>query len=59
VLARPGTNPVSSNWGVRPFERISGWTLFCHNETAAASNGECPEIVMVQDEDGHYPGPWF
>lgn len=59
VIALPATNPVSSNWTVRPFERISGWTLVCHDETAAPAKGECREIVMVQDHDGHYPGPWF
>ncbi len=59
VIALPATDPVSSNWALRPFERISGWTLVCRGETAPASNGECKEIVMVQDQDGHYPGPWF
>jgi hypothetical protein len=59
VVALPATDPVASNWSVRPFSRISGWTLVCRDETAAASNGECKEIVMVQDQDGHYPGPWF
>jgi hypothetical protein len=59
VVALPATDPVASNWSVRPFSRISGWTLICRGETAAASNGECKEIVMVQDQDGHYPGPWF
>ncbi len=59
VLALPATDPVSSTWAVRPFARISGWTLVCRGENAAALNGECKEIVMVQDQDGHYPGPWF
>ncbi|HEX5256660.1 MAG TPA: hypothetical protein VFW69_22850 [Mycobacterium sp.] len=59
VIALPATDPVASNWALRPFERISGWTLVCRGETASASNGECKEIVMVQDQDGHYPGPWF
>lgn len=59
VIALPATDPVASSWALRPFERISGWTLVCRGETAPASNGECKEIVMVQDQDGHYPGPWF
>jgi hypothetical protein len=59
VIALPATDPVASNWSVRPFSRISGWTLVCRGETAAPANGECKEIVMVQDQDGHYPGPWF
>ena len=59
VMALPATDPVASNWSVRPFKRISGWTLVCRGETAPSSNGECKEIVMVQDQDGHYPGPWF
>ncbi|OIN79322.1 hypothetical protein [Mycobacterium malmoense] len=59
VIALPATDPVASNWSVRPFKRISGWTLVCRGETAPVSNGECREIVMVQDQDGHYPGPWF
>jgi hypothetical protein len=59
VIALPATDPVASNWSVRPFSRLSGWTLVCRGETAAASNGECKEIVMVQDQDGRYPGPWF
>jgi hypothetical protein len=58
VIALPATNPVASNWSVRPFGRISGWTLVCRGETSASSGGECREIVLVQDEDGHYPGPW-
>lgn len=51
--------PIRSRriWSIRPFERISGWTLVCRGETTAG--GECKEIVMVQDQDGHYPGPWF
>jgi hypothetical protein len=59
VIALPRTDPVASSWSIRPFERISGWTLVCRGETAPSSNGECKEIVMVQDQDGHYPGPWF
>lgn len=59
VIALPATDPVAPNWSLRPFERISGWTLVCRGETAPGSNGECKEIVMVQDQDGHYPGPWF
>jgi hypothetical protein len=59
VIALPRTDPVASIWSIRPFERISGWTLVCRGETAPSSNGECKEIVMVQDRDGHYPGPWF
>ncbi|MDM4138809.1 MULTISPECIES: hypothetical protein [Mycobacterium] len=59
VIALPATDPVAPNWTLRPFERISGWTLVCRGETAAGANGECKEIVMVQDQDGHYPGPWF
>jgi hypothetical protein len=57
VIALPATDPVASNWSVRPFKRISGWTLVCRGETSAG--GECKDIVMVQDQDGHYPGPWF
>jgi len=57
VLALPATDPVASNWSVRPFGRISDWTLVCQG--AASANGECTEIVLVQDQDGHYPGPWF
>ena len=57
VIALPATDPVASNWSVRPFKRISGWTLVCRGETTAG--GECKDIVMVQDQDGHYPGPWF
>ena len=56
VIALPATNPVASNWSVRPFGRISGWTLVCRGETPAG--GDCREIVLVQDQDGHYPGPW-
>ncbi len=59
VLALPATEPVATTWSVRPFERISGWTLVCRGENAAALNGDCKEIVMVQDQDGHFPGPWF
>jgi len=57
VIALPATDPVASNWSVRPFKRINGWTLVCRGETSAG--GECKDIVMVQDQDGHYPGPWF
>lgn len=59
VLALPATEPVATNWVVRPFSRISGWTLVCRDETAPQSGGPCKEIVLVQDQDGHYPGPWF
>ena len=57
VIALPAADPVASNWSVRPFGRMSGWTLVCRG--AAAASGECKEIVLVQDQDGHYPGPWF
>jgi hypothetical protein len=56
VIALPAANQVASSWSVRPFGRISGWTLVCRGETSAG--GDCKEIVLVQDEDGHYPGPW-
>ncbi len=59
VLALPATEPISTTWSVRPFARLSGWTLVCRGENAAALNGDCKDIVMVQDQDGHYPGPWF
>ncbi len=59
VLALPATDPISTSWSVRPFARISGWTLVCRGENAAALNGECREIVMVQDQNGRFPGPWF
>lgn len=59
VLALPATDPVSTTWSVRPFARISGWTLECRGENAAALNGDCKEIVMVQDQDGRFPGPWY
>lgn len=59
VIALPATEPVASGWSIRPFERISGWTLVCRGETAPSADGECKEIVMVQDRDGRYPGPWF
>jgi len=59
LVAADATDPVASNWSVRPFGRISGWTLVCDGETAAAAGADCKEIVMVQDQDGHYPGPWF
>lgn len=29
VLALPAPDPVATNWNIRPFERISGWTLVC------------------------------
>ena len=57
VIALPAGNSVASNWSVRPFGRISGWTLVCHGETPAG--GDCREIVLVQDQDGRYPGPWL
>lgn len=59
AIALPATEPVTSSWAVRPFGRISGWTLVCRGETSASSGGECREILLVRDEDGHYPGPWF
>jgi hypothetical protein len=59
VIALPVTDPVSSTWSVRPFARISDWTLECRGENAAALSGECKEIVMVRDQDGRFPGPWF
>lgn len=58
VITLPATDPVPTTWALRPFERISGWTLVCRGETAPGANGECKEIVMVQDQDGRYPGPW-
>lgn len=58
ILALPATEPISTTWSVRPFARISGWTLVCRGENAAV-NGDCKDIVMVQDQDGHFPGPWF
>lgn len=58
VLALPATDPIATTWSVRPFTRISGWTLVCRGENAAALNGDCKDIVMVQDQDGHFPGPW-
>lgn len=59
VLALPSTDPVASTWSGRPFGRITGWTLVCQGETAPAQRGDCKEIVLVQDADGRYPGPWF
>ena len=59
VIALPATDPVASAWSVRPFARISGWTLVCRGETSGTPNGECRDIVMVQDQDGHFPGPWY
>lgn len=59
VLALPGPDPVASTWSGRPFGRITGWTLVCRGETVAPPTGECREILLVQDADGHYPGPWF
>jgi hypothetical protein len=58
VVALPAANPVASTWSVRPFGRISGWTLVCRGETAGSSGGDCKEILLVQDQDGRYPGPW-
>lgn len=58
VLALPATDPIATTWSVRPFARISGWTLVCRGENAAALGGDCKDIVMVQDQDGHFPGPW-
>lgn len=57
VLALPATDPISTTWSARPFARISGWTLVCRGENTAG--GDCKDIVMVQDQDGHFPGPWF
>lgn len=59
VLALPATNPIATNWSGRPFGRISGWTLVCRGETEASQAGECREILLVQDAEGRYPGPWF
>lgn len=59
VLALPGTNPVATNWTDRPFGRIFGWTLVCRGETAPQQRGDCREILLARDTDGHYPGPWF
>ena len=56
VIALPAANQIATNWSARPFGRISGWTLVCRGEPPAG--GECKEIIMVQDQDGHYPGPW-
>jgi hypothetical protein len=56
VIGLPAATAVASNWSVRPFARISGWTLVCRGETP--TGGECKEIVMVQDENGRYPGPY-
>jgi hypothetical protein len=58
VIALPAANQVASSWSVRPFGRITGWTLVCRGETATSTGGDCKQIVLVQDEDGHYPGPW-
>ena len=58
VIALPAANQVASSWSVRPFGRITGWTLVCRGETAASKGGDCKEIVLIQDENGHYPGPW-
>jgi hypothetical protein len=58
VIALPAANQVANSWSVRPFGRITGWTLVCRGESATAKGGDCKEIVLVQDEDGHYPGPW-
>ncbi|QLL09996.1 hypothetical protein H0P51_04630 [Mycobacterium vicinigordonae] len=59
VLALPTTNPVATNWTDRPFGRITDWTLVCRGETAPEQKGECKEILLARDTDGHYPGPWF
>jgi hypothetical protein len=59
VIALPATDPVSSTWSVRPFARISDWTLECRGENATAPSGECKEVVMVRDQDGRFPGPRF
>ncbi|WP_414467507.1 hypothetical protein [Mycobacterium intermedium] len=58
TIVLPDTAPVRSSWAVRPFGRISGWTLVCQGETAEPAKGECQQIVLVKDQDGHYPGPW-
>lgn len=58
TIVLPDTAPVTASWALRPFGRISGWTLVCQGETASAAKGECQQIVLVQDQDGHYPGPW-
>jgi hypothetical protein len=57
VIELPATQ-IATSWAVRPFGRITGWTLVCRGETATAAGGDCKEIVLVQDENGHYPGPW-
>ncbi|ORW85705.1 hypothetical protein [Mycobacterium riyadhense] len=59
AIALPAGELVTSSWAVRPFGRISGWTLVCRGETSASAGGECREILLVRDQDGHYPGPWF
>lgn len=59
VLALPATDPISTAWSVRPFARISGWTLVCRGENAATPSGDCKDIVLVRDQDGRFPGPWF
>ncbi|BDB40482.1 hypothetical protein Mkiyose1384_24500 [Mycobacterium kiyosense] len=59
VLALPATNPVATNWTDRPFGRITDWTLVCRGETAPEQKGDCREILLARDTDGHYPGPWF
>jgi hypothetical protein len=56
VIALPAATQVAATWSVRPFGRITGWTLVCRGETVVG--GDCKEIVLVQDQDGHYPGPW-
>jgi hypothetical protein len=58
VIALPAANQIASGWSVRPFGRINGWTLVCRGETATSTGGDCKEIVLIQDENGHYPGPW-
>ncbi len=59
VLALPAPDPIATSWSVRPFMRLAGWTLVCRGENVAALNGECNDIVMVRDQDGHFPGPWY
>jgi hypothetical protein len=59
VIALPASDPIASNWSVRPYERLSGWTLVCRGEnTNASANQACNENILVKDKDGQYPGPW-
>ncbi|MCV6975006.1 hypothetical protein H7J11_10990 [Mycobacterium bourgelatii] len=58
TIVLPDTTPVVTSWAVRPFGRVSDWTLVCQGETAEPAKGECQQIVLVKDQDGHYPGPW-